>query len=126
MVGIVTLECSYGSAELIIQEPFQQPPVLPRDFIMRPIAWRFSCYKNEPSRLSGGSNPSYIMTTVYHGNLVPLVILLGVYPVWVFLRGPVRRWKLAREGKCVECGYDLRGNVSGVCPECGKVVTNTP
>ncbi len=23
---------------------------------------------------------------------------------------------------CVECGYDLRGNVSGVCPECGAPV----
>ena len=21
---------------------------------------------------------------------------------------------------CVNCGYDLTGNVSGVCPECGK------
>ncbi len=20
---------------------------------------------------------------------------------------------------CIKCGYDLRGNVSGVCPECG-------
>lgn len=23
-----------------------------------------------------------------------------------------------------ECGYDLRGNSSGVCPECGKAVLN--
>ena len=23
------------------------------------------------------------------------------------------------KGLCVLCGYDLRGNVSGVCPECG-------
>ncbi len=23
---------------------------------------------------------------------------------------------------CVNCGYDLRGNVSGVCPECGKAI----
>ena len=22
-------------------------------------------------------------------------------------------------GLCVRCGYDLTGNVSGVCPECG-------
>ena len=22
-------------------------------------------------------------------------------------------------GLCVQCGYDLTGNVSGVCPECG-------
>lgn len=23
-------------------------------------------------------------------------------------------------GLCPSCGYDLRGNVSGVCPECGS------
>lgn len=26
------------------------------------------------------------------------------------------------EGRCAKCGYDLRGNVSGVCPECGAPV----
>ena len=26
-------------------------------------------------------------------------------------------------GHCVSCNYDLRGNVSGICPECG---TETP
>ena len=25
----------------------------------------------------------------------------------------------AAENRCLACGYDLRGNVSGVCPECG-------
>ncbi len=34
-------------------------------------------------------------------------------------------WRLLRlsrrfpPGRCAECGYDLTGNVSGVCPECG-------
>ncbi len=27
-----------------------------------------------------------------------------------------------RRGLCVECGYNLTGNVSGVCPECGTPV----
>jgi hypothetical protein len=27
-----------------------------------------------------------------------------------------------REGFCVKCGYDLTGNVSGVCPECGRPI----
>jgi hypothetical protein len=26
---------------------------------------------------------------------------------------------LRRRGLCVECGYDLTANASGVCPECG-------
>ncbi len=29
-----------------------------------------------------------------------------------------RRWSYAKRG-CKQCGYDLTGNVSGVCPECG-------
>jgi hypothetical protein len=24
------------------------------------------------------------------------------------------------KGQCLRCGYDLTGNVSGVCPECGN------
>jgi hypothetical protein len=27
-----------------------------------------------------------------------------------------------KEGHCRGCGYDLTGNISGVCPECGKPV----
>lgn len=27
---------------------------------------------------------------------------------------------------CVGCGYDLRGNTSGVCPECGRVTPGQP
>ena len=26
-------------------------------------------------------------------------------------------------GHCRECGYDLQGNVSGVCPECGSMTS---
>ena len=32
------------------------------------------------------------------------------------------RWSRTREGCCAECGYNLRGNVSGVCPECGHEI----
>ena len=30
---------------------------------------------------------------------------------------------LGRRGYCCECGYHLKGNVSGRCPECGEPVT---
>ena len=29
------------------------------------------------------------------------------------------KWR-TRRGLCPRCGYDLTGNVSGVCPECGQ------
>lgn len=35
------------------------------------------------------------------------------------------RWRRRRAhcAQCVRCGYNLTGNVSGVCPECGGVVS---
>lgn len=36
----------------------------------------------------------------------------------VLLRRYSRRW----QRKCLKCGYNLRGNVSGRCPECGKPI----
>jgi hypothetical protein len=41
---------------------------------------------------------------------IPLVVL-----GFVRFRRRVRN----RLGGCVKCGYDLTGNVSGICPECG-------
>ena len=41
---------------------------------------------------------------------------LGMMPV---VRGPVVRWLRRRAGRCLFCGYDLTGNKSGRCPECG-------
>ena len=45
--------------------------------------------------------------------------LSAIYPTIAFLRGPLRRWRRRRKGLCVKCGYDLTGNVTGTCPECG-------
>ncbi len=59
---------------------------------------------------------------------IPLIVLLGTlaaYPVssWAFavLRHRSRR-RRRREGWCVKCGYDLTGNESGKCPECGTEI----
>lgn len=49
--------------------------------------------------------------------------LLSVYPVVVFLRGPMRRRRRRKRGQCLRCGYNLTGNISGVCPECGSATT---
>ncbi len=45
--------------------------------------------------------------------------LFAIYPTIAFIRGPLRRWRRRRRGLCLKCGYNLEGNVSGVCPECG-------
>ena len=48
--------------------------------------------------------------------------LLLVYPVVAFGRGLTRRALRRWRGLCLKCGYNLTGNVSGVCPECGEDV----
>jgi len=46
-------------------------------------------------------------------------MVLGFLPVRAVLRGPLRRCRRRRRGECLDCGYNLTGNASGVCPECG-------
>jgi hypothetical protein len=58
-------------------------------------------------------------------NLISIVVLsslaaggFGAFLGWLWHRDRARR-DPARD-QCAECGYCLIGNVSGVCPECGK------
>ncbi len=48
----------------------------------------------------------------------PVVVLLAAFPSIVAFRITARRWRSRLQGHC-NCGYNLTGNVSGVCPECG-------
>ena len=69
---------------------------------------------------------------IKHGGCIPifermidipawsLVLLFGCYPTLAFTCGPLRRHRRRRNGLCIRCGYNLEGNVSGVCPECGE------
>lgn len=55
--------------------------------------------------------------------LAPLWALAALFayaPIAAFVRGPLRRFRRRKRGVCVPCGYNLTGNVSGVCPECGN------
>lgn len=53
-----------------------------------------------------------------------------IVPLWLLLLPAVAccLWVvLAKEerevGTCISCGYDLRGNLSGLCPECGTPIS---
>jgi hypothetical protein len=57
------------------------------------------------------------------GVIVPawfLALGFAVLPVVAAVRWGRRR-RSRRTGSCVRCGYDLTGNVSGTCPECGSL-----
>jgi hypothetical protein len=66
-------------------------------------------------------NPSSALRWTGHG-----VIFLGYLgAALVALKGVLVIRRLRREtrfeqGHCRGCGYNLRGNTSGICPECGQ------
>jgi len=48
--------------------------------------------------------------------------ILTISPfIWLQIAGRLRQRRLARAGYCA-CEYDLTGNVSGICPECGSKI----
>jgi hypothetical protein len=52
------------------------------------------------------------------GNVLASTLTLAA--AWTTMRLVRRRWDpRLREGHCRMCGYELTGNESGVCPECG-------
>ena len=76
------------------------------------------------SIVSGGGStslppPPVLVAKSIRMHLLLVAFLFGACAAGPLLRGPVRRWHRARRGLCVRCGYDLTGNISGVCPECG-------
>jgi hypothetical protein len=52
--------------------------------------------------------------------ILPGTAFLVAVVVAFVVRGP--RGDPPPPGHCVTCGYDLTGNTSGTCPECGTAV----
>ncbi len=52
--------------------------------------------------------------------------LWAVLWAWLYIRLRNRLLLRRPRGHCLECGYDLTGNVSGRCPECGHDLAGDP
>jgi len=57
--------------------------------------------------------------------LWPFVAGFAAYPTIAFIRGPFRRRRRRPKGLCVTCGYNLTGNLTGTCSECGTSQART-
>jgi len=53
--------------------------------------------------------------------VVMVILSMIVWCVCIGFGGTVT---VVSEDRCFHCGYDLQGNVSGICPECGAVVVD--
>lgn len=72
-----------------------------------------------PSRLSP-QTIQVLSSGHFHWNLDQVAGLLNLVALWLFWR----EWRKpkSRPGYCNTCGYNLTGNTSGVCPECGSTI----
>jgi hypothetical protein len=59
---------------------------------------------------------------------VALNALFYIPPIWLVLSIPSRFLAALRRrrGHCGRCGYNLSGNITGLCPECGHAVPRPP
>lgn len=89
----------------------------------KPLIHMTSCYVPRCSGLDYSKrntvsmlNPYYWVELPVWCLLLPTVTITAVY-CYLDRRRP--------KGHCQDCGYDLTGNESGVCPECGTKVEQT-
>lgn len=91
--------------------PLVTPQAVFMEDLLRPVPKQFAGIAWSRNRVSCRLGPSLV-----------LVAILAIYPTIAFIRGPWRRRRHRKRGLCPRCGYDLTGNVSGTCPECGREI----
>ncbi len=118
---------------LMIGESLTSNPTGVACFVNRiePVTWDTSHVENRsgfpfsqsfetadfPSKIVHGMRHT-IMVSIH---CIPLIACATLVAFFV-CRGPWRRWNRRRLGLCLHCGYNLTGNVSGKCSECGKAI----
>jgi hypothetical protein len=74
-----------------------------------------------PSTMRHGLENALIDKIVLAFPIWPLNIVLMIL-IFAVLRKPIRRRARIKNACCPDCGYNLQGNTSGTCPECGMAI----
>ena len=104
--------CSYRPSHLVDAELFR----LSKGAGYHGVDWRLG---RQPT--SAGPCPSIYWSSIRCPTWTASAAFLA-YPLLAFIRGPFRRYRRRKRGLCVTCGYDVRGNESGICSECGTKI----
>jgi hypothetical protein len=57
------------------------------------------------------------------GSMIWIPLLFGI-ALWLANRAAILAKEIAVEDRCAVCGYNLRGNVTGTCSECGNLIVD--
>lgn len=105
---------------VIAYRKFLQDSPPPTQQQWRGTGWLF---RTDVTRYEPSGRPMRVRVLVVSWTIpVAMCVLFATYPPIALVCGPLRRFRRRRRGLCMKCGYDLTGNVTGVCPECGTKV----
>jgi hypothetical protein len=83
--------------------------------------WQLLGFVFCPTQVS--DRPTMTFATLY---IIPLwsivLVTLPLPMIWLRPMQRLRQWRRGRQGSCPTCSYNLKGNASGVCPECGSKI----
>ena len=88
------------------------------------IQTAFVSWLDRPYTTADGIAYRLQLVIIWPLSFVVVGILFLTYPIVHFIRGPWYRFTQRRKGHCVQCGYNLADNHSGVCPECGGMLNH--
>ena len=67
--------------------------------------------------------PGNVVSLVYYGLPLWIPLVITAVPVAIMIARARRQHQRKVTGCCLRCGYNLTGNISGVCPECGEPIS---
>lgn len=116
----IRLVASSDTRVMTVRRASDQLPCLSFHHGFVPGVTPYRWYWNETSMGATNSPLTVRFCGVRTRVAAPVALLMG-YPVFAILRERRRR-RRRRPGCCAHCLYDLTGNRSGVCPECGTTI----